>query len=321
MDNIDFDLISLGDCTLDVYLELEEASVACDIKKEDCKLLLDYAEKIPVKSVTHVAGGGNAANNAVGSARLGLKTTLVSFVGNDQMGRHIQESLKAEGVDYRFLTIDSQNGTNYATILNYAGERTILVFHENRTYTLPALPEAKWVYFSSVPTGNKALYQDLLGYLDRTDAKLAFNPGTKQIREGLESLKHLLARVEVLFLNREEAVKLIGDNDDNWQLLEEFKALGPRIVVLTLGGKGALALSDSGRLEQKSLAGNVREKTGAGDAFATGTIAALSRGQELATALKWGTINAWSVLQYVGSHAGLLTEDRLNQILAEHPDL
>ena len=66
-----YDMISVGDATLDVFVNLIEASVLCNIQKDVCQLCLSYADKIPVESVQRVIGG-NAANNAVGSSRLGL---------------------------------------------------------------------------------------------------------------------------------------------------------------------------------------------------------------------------------------------------------
>lgn len=319
MDN-EFDVISIGDVTMDVFLELEEASVACNIQKEDCKLLLEYAEKIPVKSVTQVAGGGNAANYAVGSARLGLKVALVSVLGEGAMGQHIKTSLEAEEVDCRWIKTD-QRGTNYATILNFAGERTILSYHEHRLYEWPNLIPSRWIYYSSVPEGNIELNQKIIDFISQTNTKLAFNPGTKQIREGLDSLKPILAKTNVLFLNREEAEKLVGPHDDLMHLMKELQDFGVETVILTLGAEGARALHQAEYLEQKILPGEVVEKTGAGDAFATAVIAALTQNQSLSEALKWGTINAWSTLQQIGSHAGLLTRDQLQEALRNHSEL
>ena len=60
-----YDVISVGDATLDVFVDLIEASVHCNLRQEECQLCLSYADKIPVEKVQRVIGG-NAANNAVG---------------------------------------------------------------------------------------------------------------------------------------------------------------------------------------------------------------------------------------------------------------
>src|SRR3989344_9321773 len=93
-----FDLISIGDSTVDVFLELHEASVNCEIDPKECKLILDYADKIPVERMTRVAAVGNAANNAIGSARLGLKTALYTLVGDDSEGREMRDVFLRERV-------------------------------------------------------------------------------------------------------------------------------------------------------------------------------------------------------------------------------
>ena len=316
-----FDIIAVGDTTLDVFLELEDASVTCDIDETNCKLLLDYADKIPVKSVTQVPGGGNAANNAVGSARLGLKVVIYTIVGNDQVGQHIQEHLLAEGVATDFVAIDNDKGTNYSTILNYLSERTILVYHQPRSYRLPALPPAKWLYFSSVSSNQTDLQLSILDYVTANSVRLAFSPGTHQIMDGLEALKPVIQKSELLILNREEAMSLMGRTDDMKKLLGSFEALGAKNIVVTDAEQGTYALSGGQYYHQPILSGNVIERTGAGDAFASGLIGGLINNATFTDALRWGTINAWSVLQFVGSQQGLLSKDKLFQILEEHPEL
>ena len=61
------------------------------------------------------------------------------------------------------------------------------------------------------------------------------------------------------------------------------------------------------------------EITGAGDAFASTTVAALAMGKDLQTALMWGATNASSVLQEIGAQRGLLKRDQLEKNLANPP--
>lgn len=57
-----FDIISIGDTTLDVFLTLEDAKIQCDNNQEDCLLCVSYPDKVSVKSKTDVPAVGNAAN-------------------------------------------------------------------------------------------------------------------------------------------------------------------------------------------------------------------------------------------------------------------
>src|SRR3990167_4007569 len=101
-----FDLIAIGDSTVDVFLELHEASVNCEIDPEECKLVLDYADKIPVEKMTRVAAVGNAANTAIGTARLGLKAALYTLVGDDQDGEEMRQVFEKEKVAEDYIIVD-----------------------------------------------------------------------------------------------------------------------------------------------------------------------------------------------------------------------
>jgi len=81
-----YDIISIGDTTTDVFLEIDQATVNCTIKKEICQFCVDYANKIPVNKMFRLYGVGNAANSAVGSARMGLKTAIYTIIGKDMPG-------------------------------------------------------------------------------------------------------------------------------------------------------------------------------------------------------------------------------------------
>ena len=130
-----FDIITIGDATLDVFVEIDEASVLCTLEKENCVLCLSYADKIPVKKLTRVPGVGNAANVAVGSARLGLKTAIYTILGMDQTAKQICQTFKKEKVSQEYVVRDKKNkNSNYSVVINYRTERTILVFHETLAY-------------------------------------------------------------------------------------------------------------------------------------------------------------------------------------------
>src|SRR3990167_1819996 len=96
--NKDFDFVAVGDTTIDAFIRIKEASVNCDINKENCQICLDYGNKIPYESVTIVPAVGNSANAAVVAARLGLKSAFVGNVGDDLNGKDCLSAFKAENV-------------------------------------------------------------------------------------------------------------------------------------------------------------------------------------------------------------------------------
>lgn len=315
-----FDLISIGDTTVDVFLELDDASVQCDLDRENCRLCINYADKIPVKKMTKVNAVGNAANNAVASARFGLKTALVSIVGDDDSGHAIYRILKKEHVDTRFVSTDHERGTNYSTVLDYKGERTILVYHEQRKYHWKKIPKTKWLYFTSLGLGHETMFPDLIAHVRKTKTKLVFNPGTFQLKLKAERLKPVLAAAHIVCVNKEEGQKLAGKISDVKKLMRAISSLGAKIVVVTDGQNGSYAFDGKIAYFCPILEAPVIERTGCGDSYASGFVAALAYGHTVPEAMRWGSVNAAHVIQHIGAQQGLQTKRQVEYELRKHPE-
>jgi ribokinase len=206
-------------------------------------------------------------------------------------------------------------------------ERTILVKHEEYDYHWPHLrtiERPRWLYFSSISEHAINYHDQISDWLDfNPNVKLAFQPGTFQLEAGAERLQRLYKRCEVLILNREEAVTVGGGNhEDINDLLNHLHVLGPRIVVITDGPQGAYASDSTDRFKMPLYPDDAPplERTGAGDAFASTFVAALIKGNTIEGALQWAPINSMSVVQKIGTQAGLLTETELNEYLRKAPD-
>ena len=292
-----FDLIAIGDSTVDVFLELHEAQVNCEIDPHECKLVLNYADKIPVDKLTRVAAVGNAANNAVGSARLGLAVGLYTLIGDDSDGREMRSIFKSENVRDDYVITDTGKRSNFSTVINFKGERTILVYHEERDYQVPRMEPSQWVYLTSVGKGHDQLHQQVLDYVHRAGAKLVFQPGSHQLRDGLEKLKPVMSATYAFIVNKEEAQKLLGKEDEVKQLLPRIYELGPKMVVITDGTNGSW-----------SYDGQVVR------------FAALIKGLDVEMAMRWGSANGSSVVEHVGAREGLLNIDKIEERIKSCPE-
>ncbi|MCE9585803.1 carbohydrate kinase family protein [Candidatus Uhrbacteria bacterium] len=312
-----YDFIAIGDSTLDVFLQLSEASLSCQINKEQCLLCLEYAEKIPVDTVTQIPGAGNASNAAVGAMRMGLSSAIVSIVGKDDLGREIIQGWKDQRISTKYVTFDTKHGTNYSTVLNFKGERTILVHSEKRNYTLPKLDGAKWIYYTSLGPGHERMEKQLLVHLKKyPEQQLCFNPGTKQLRRGLDSIKPVIKRADIFIVNKQEAELLLGDGERPIvNLLMALKHIGAKIVVITDGPNGSHATDGSTIWSLGIYAGPVVERTGAGDSYATAFTCARHLGWSIPDAMRAGTANGWSVVQSIGPQKGLLNTAKMRAVL------
>lgn len=306
------DIISIGDATLDHFVQLNSASLLCNLNEQNCWLCLNYSEKIPIDQLISTIGG-NACNNAVGSARLGLKAAFFSIIGDDDVGQKILQTIKKEKVSLKYLTIQKHSASNLSIALRYKTERTILVYHQPRRYTLPVLAPSKWIYLTSLGKEFPPVHKQLLAQLKNNGASLAFNPGTHQLLAGTKALMPILKRCQVLLVNKEEAQMILGDHkkDSIPKLMEQIRMMGPEVVVITDGEHGAYAYDGKRQYRIHPPASKVLERTGAGDSFSTGFLAALCYGKSIDDGLVWGAANAASVIEHVGPQEGLLTTAKL----------
>ena len=315
-----YDIVSIGDTTIDAFIELHEASVHCAIDHTNCQLCLSYADKVPYESLV-MQPAGNSTNNAVGSARLGMKNAFVTSVGDDDSGRKIIKELREEGIDTRFINVNKGVLTNLHFILSFQAERTILIKHNKFSYKLPKKLDTEWIYFSSMAAGTEKFHSELEKFLNKhTKIKVAFNPGTFQMRMGAQKLKGLYRRTHVLFLNREEAQLVLRHQTRNVKtLLQGMHKLGAKIAVVTDGRDGSYASDGSKVWYLDEFTGPHVEATGAGDAYGTAFTAALFYGKTVPEAMAWGTINGGNVVQFIGPHAGLQTRAQIERYLKSHP--
>ncbi len=318
-----YDLISIGDATIDNYVLIHEAEVKCNLDKTGCLLCVEYGDKIPVDKLTHSVAG-NAPNNVIGAARLKLKSSIYANIGSDSSGLQIKEKLKQENVDVRYLQVNEGMESNLSTIISFKGERTIFVYHQAWKYQLPDLDLTKWVYFSSVSQSftQSNLLNELIIYLERSRAKFSYNPGTYQIKAGVKKNPRLLSLTELFIVNKEEARKILGNKDNEdiaiKKLLKSIADLGPRLVVITDGSEGSYGYDGAKYYHLGNFPAKLVEMTGAGDAYATACMAGLFYGKDLSEAMRWGAVNGAAVVEQIGPLAGLLTYDAILEKLKQN---
>lgn len=328
--NQEFDFIAIGDTVIDDFIRINQASIIRSENPDgviDEELCFSNGAKIPYDFHTILSGVGNAANAAVSAARLGLRSALVADVGDDgERGASVLTELKKNGVDTSFVKVNAGKITNFHYVLWHGAERTILIKHEEYAYKMTEVGSPKWLYFSSVGDNSLPYHLEIAKYLkSHPETKLAFQPGTFQIKLGKEALKDLYAHTEIFFCNVEEARIILGDNAvESTKLGQMMSALGPKISVITDGPKGAYAYDNyTGKTYFMPPYPDPKppyERTGAGDACASTITIALALGLPFETALQWGPINSMSVVQYVGAQEGLLTREALEKYLAERPE-
>ncbi len=319
-----FDFIAIGDMTTDVFIELRDAWVENDNPTKTKELCMRFGDKIPYQKVDTIPAVGNSPNATVSAHRLGLKSALITNTGSDKYGKEQIAQLKKEGISTKNVRIHKNMDSNYNFILRWKAERTILVKHHEYDYTLPKIPETRWLYLSSLAENSLRYHQEIADYLEKNPkVKLAFQPGTFQIKLGAENLSRLYKRSILFFCNKEEAKHILKTQEDDIKiLLVKMQQLGPKIIIITDGPSGAYVYDGNeiwlGPMYPDPI--TPIDRTGAGDAFASTFTSAMSLGKSIKEALIWGPINSMSVVQHVGAQKGLLSRVALEKYIKNAPE-
>lgn len=334
MDLIDstrkFDVLSVGNANIDIFLSIHDANTHCHVNEKDCEICFPYGQKVLVDSSEFFLGGG-ASNVSVGLSRLGFRTALVAEVGDDEFAQKIQNILDKEQVD-RSNIIQTQGATSSFSVgINFKGERTLFVKHTQRAHNfLFENNIAQWVYLGGLGKEWGKAYKKTLDFVQTSNLQLAFAPGTTQIEEGVEGILPVIQRADILFVNKEEATRITNPtgtfgsqlpmtNDEGIkELLESLQKMGAKMVVITDGKNGSYVIDKDSKIYATGIHQvKVVEKTGAGDAYASGFLGALLSNLSIEEAMRWGSYNAASVVGKIGAQAGLLSKEKLEVQLKE----
>ncbi len=322
-----FDIITIGSATRDGFFQGIDFKI-CKGKQFLTKkgICLDLGAKITVPEVIFTIGG-SASNTATTFARQGLKTAAIFRVDKDVSGETILKELQEEGVDISFSQIDYATSTAYSVIfLTQSGERTILSYKgAAEKLTFWEMPfrqfKTKWLLLGSLGK-EKNLLKNLILWAKEKKIHLAINPGWREL-EWLKKNKKWLNKFDILIVNQEEAAyftripyqkeREIFQKLDNW-----IKG----IVVMTKGKNGVSVSNGKILFEAKTFNPKISQKpidsTGAGDAFTSSFVSVFVKKNNfdkkiIEEAIKAGSINASSVIQYIGAKPGILYQKDLKK--------
>ena len=291
-----FDIVTFGSAVIDVF-------VNTDVAEKHGFINYPVGEKILIEDLKFDWGGGGT-NTAVAFARLGFKTGCLSELGLDENGKKIFDLLKKEKVEFLGKVVKNEL-SGYSVILDSrGGDRTILTYKgANNEISLRDIKKfkTKWLYLSSLLGMSFETQKRLAFILKKKGVKIAFNPSSYLIKK--ENLNSLLKICDILILNKQEAQMLTGSKVN---LLENLRKLGPKIAVITDKDKMITCYDGHKRYFLIPNMVKVVERTGAGDAFAAGFVAAQIAKKSIKYSLRLGLAESESVIKYFGAKNKLL---------------
>lgn len=289
-----FDIVSFGSA-------VEDAFVKTRFSEEKGHIIINHGCKMLIDNLFFEIGGGGT-NTSVAFSRLGLKTGYVGKFGNDSVGDRISDLLKKEGIEFLGKRMGETSGfsvvlmtkEHHRSILTYKGINNDVGIKDVKNF------DTKWIYLSSLLGKSLKTQMHLIKKLKKRGTKIAFNPSEYLIRK--VNLKSFLKLVDVVILNKEES-SLLTKKKNKLKAIYDF---GPRIVVITDGSNKVEAFDGKDVFSIVPPKVKVVDKTGAGDAFASGFVAGMVVGKSIEECLNLGVKESASVVKYLGAKGKLL---------------
>ncbi|MEM7685110.1 MAG: carbohydrate kinase family protein [Pseudomonadota bacterium] len=334
--------LHLGSAMIDTIVLVASDNIERATFSNDGKsfLMLEAGRKLEARSITTHVGGG-ACNTAVSLARRGWSPTVLAKTGQDLNAEEIRQHLDRNSVADGLIASDHATGVavmvashdRNASIFVHRGANETLRFDE-----LPAFDGVDLVYVSSLSNESAECYGPIMRRAKLSGAMVASNPGIRQLTARTPAFLAALAHVDLISVNRVEAEALVPAMaaraeamtevmcDDPPPLLKRglsfggfdmglirfmrtLQQAGPGWVSITDGMDGAYLAGPDGIIWHPTLPADVAGTAGAGDAFCSTLSAALSEGLAPEQAMLEASINAASVVGYVDTTSGLLTQD------------
>lgn len=270
--------------------------------------------------------GGSPANIAMNVKMLGGNSAISSAVGNDGLGSFLINHLKNNDIDISYI-----NKVNYSTsmvLVSKSKNTPVPIFYRGADYNLEyndkidyALKNCKIVHFSCWPISQKnsrKTIEKVIKKARENNILIGFDPNYHEMiweegHDGLEYIKNLISKVDIIKPSEVDAERIFGsDTPENH--VKKFIDLGARLVIMTLGKDGAIVTNGAETLKFKTLATEVADTTGAGDAFWSGFYTGLTKSYSLKDSLNLGFATSAFKLKHVGAIANLPTIEEIKNI-------
>ena len=297
MDQETFHVYGLGQCCLD-YLGKVDRYPPPDVKHEFTNMVIQ--------------GGGPIATALVALTRWGISCTFVGLLGDDQFGHTIKATLHEEGVDTSGVLVREGSDSQFAFILaeSNGGRRTI--FWRRPTGPPPRPDELDYTVIRKAkvfhtdglfPEASLAAAQAAKG----ASVQVVVDAGS--LREGMLDL----ARVSDYLLASENFADSLVGKGKPLEACRQLAELGPRLVGITLGAKGYVALVEGTIIERPAYRVEAVDTTGCGDVFHAGFIYGLLKRWKVEKSLDFAAWAAAQVSLHVGGRTGIPSLEKIRE--------
>ncbi len=279
-------------------------------------------------SRVEITPAGSVGYTALDLARLGLRVSLLSHLGDDALGKFIKAGLESEGVDTRAVTVEKNTASGIGVYMLLFGNRKRPLTGRLATHgpwpkklsgaQLEKLKSARLLHCGGYlhypdrwgkPTEEIYRAAKKFGLLTSLDPQFPFGPAKKP---WLRHFGNLLEYVDIIFTDETEAKEITGEKTLE-KCAEKLLNQGPRLAIIKQGAQGALFSLDNHVLFQPAFkVKNLTDSIGAGDAFDAGVIYGVLQGWPLKRTAAFASAVAAHTLKGMG---GTQTAPTLRQAL------
>ena len=304
-------VLGIGNAIVDVICKVEDKFITQNnLTKSTMKLVdeVEFKKLLSTLKIEETVSGGSVANSIVGLSQLGNKVGFIGKINDDDLGNKYEEGLKKENVQFFYSKKKESVSTGTCLILITPDfERTMVTFLGTAGKINKNDIDAEAIKKSEI------LF--LEGYLwDEGEPRKAFEKAIKNSKKVAMSLSDLFCverhksnflelvknKLDITFANEQEFMSLI--NAKNFDEVIEFAKQVKKLIVITRGEKGALAIKGEEIVEcnaSKNL--KIVDLTGAGDLFAGGFIHGYVNKKTTKESLILGTQMSSKVIQIIGA--------------------
>ncbi|PKK85555.1 MAG: hypothetical protein CVT48_04915 [Thermoplasmata archaeon HGW-Thermoplasmata-1] len=287
----EFDVVTIGSSCMDIIMHVDDIIRLNFMDRDGSErkyTAIEYSTKANVVDV-HYAPGGSAANIAANLSQLGFKTAYIGKLGNDVNGTMCIDDMKRNGVnlDGVLRTDEDCSAVSIILITPWGRDRSILTYKGANDRLTPQdvkydlLKKSRAFAWTSLTTDNGiAAIEESIKVCHDNGGIVLGAPSRSIISKNPEGFKKLLKHTDLLSFNEEELESFTGEKIFT-KAIEKMLAYGPRLVCVTMGSKGSIITDGQTVVETGTFHVEVKDTTGAGDAFASGVLFGYLKGRDL----------------------------------------
>ena len=268
--------------------------------------------------------GGEAVNEAMAAAKLGMRTGILCSLGEDGAGELVAGALRRCGVDTGAIAWSKEHATPVTTMfVNADGTRRSITNGAHRYNFHPErfperLGEARAVILGSLfraPFDDPKVVHAVVGAVKAAGCLLIADTKLPNFRFlTLEDLAPSLGRIDCVTPNEDEARYYTG-KDEPEAMADAFLSYGVGSVIVKLGAKGCLYKDKETVLRLPALPVNAVDATGAGDNFVAAFVSERLRGAGPAEALRFANACGALCTTAVGASAALKNREQVLELM------